>query len=104
VLPHIRVRGDSCAIYFRHRGNWQLRRIARKIGVRGAAPTPAERVCQLTVELLTRTGYADDVTILAAQRLAEPVPVLRLELSNQPDSVTAARHRRMARPDRCGTR
>jgi serine phosphatase RsbU (regulator of sigma subunit)/anti-sigma regulatory factor (Ser/Thr protein kinase)/ABC-type transporter Mla MlaB component len=57
----------------------------------GAAPTPAERVCRLTVELLTRTGYADDVTTLAAQRLPEPVPVLRLELSNQPDSVTAAR-------------
>jgi anti-sigma regulatory factor (Ser/Thr protein kinase)/ABC-type transporter Mla MlaB component len=57
----------------------------------GAAPTPAERVCQLTVELLTRTGYADDVTALAAQRLAEPVPVLHLELSSQLDSVTAVR-------------
>lgn len=57
----------------------------------GAAPTPAERVCQLTVELLTRTGYADDVTTLAAQRLAEPVPVLRLDLPNRLDSVTAAR-------------
>ena len=59
----------------------------------GAAPAPAERVCQLTVELLTRTGYADDVTALAAQRLAEPVPVLHLELSSQLDSVTAVRRR-----------
>jgi len=59
----------------------------------GAAPSAAERVCQLTVELLTRTGYADDVTTLAAQRLAEPVPVLRLELPGRLDSVTAARRR-----------
>jgi serine phosphatase RsbU (regulator of sigma subunit)/anti-sigma regulatory factor (Ser/Thr protein kinase)/ABC-type transporter Mla MlaB component len=59
----------------------------------GAAPAAAERVCQLTVELLTRTGYADDVTTLAAQRLAEPVPVLHLELPGGLDSVTAARRR-----------
>ena len=59
----------------------------------GAAPSAAERVCQLTVELLTRTGYADDVTTLAAQRLAEPVPVLHLELPGGLDSVTAARRR-----------
>ena len=57
----------------------------------GAAPDPAERVCQLTVELLTRTGYADDVTMLAAQRLAAPVPALRMELPGQLDSVTTAR-------------
>ncbi len=57
----------------------------------GAVPVPAERVCQLTVELLTRTGYADDVTTLAAQRLAEPVPALRMELPGRLDSVTAAR-------------
>jgi anti-sigma regulatory factor (Ser/Thr protein kinase)/ABC-type transporter Mla MlaB component len=57
----------------------------------GAPATPAERVCQLTVELLTRTGYADDVTTLAAQRIAEPVPALRLDLPGELDSVTAAR-------------
>jgi serine phosphatase RsbU (regulator of sigma subunit)/anti-sigma regulatory factor (Ser/Thr protein kinase)/ABC-type transporter Mla MlaB component len=59
----------------------------------GAAPDPAERVCQLTVELLTRTGYADDVTTLAAQRLAEPVPVLHMKLPGRLDSVTAGRRR-----------
>jgi serine phosphatase RsbU (regulator of sigma subunit)/anti-sigma regulatory factor (Ser/Thr protein kinase)/ABC-type transporter Mla MlaB component len=59
----------------------------------GAAPTPAERVCQLTVELLTRTGYSDDVTALVAQWLAEPVPMLHLELPSQLDSVTAVRRR-----------
>jgi serine phosphatase RsbU (regulator of sigma subunit)/anti-sigma regulatory factor (Ser/Thr protein kinase) len=57
----------------------------------GAAPTAAERVCQLTVELLTRTGYADDVTILAAERLPQPVPELRLELRSERASVTTAR-------------
>jgi serine phosphatase RsbU (regulator of sigma subunit)/anti-sigma regulatory factor (Ser/Thr protein kinase)/ABC-type transporter Mla MlaB component len=58
----------------------------------GAAPTPAERVCQLTVELLTRTGYADDVTTLAAQ-LADPLPPLRLQLPSEAGSVTVARSR-----------
>jgi serine phosphatase RsbU (regulator of sigma subunit)/anti-sigma regulatory factor (Ser/Thr protein kinase)/anti-anti-sigma regulatory factor len=57
----------------------------------GAAPTPADRVCELTVELLARTGYADDVTTLAAQRLAEPVPPLYLELPVKVTSVTTAR-------------
>jgi anti-anti-sigma factor len=49
-------------------------------------------VCQLTVELLARAGYADDVTILAAQRLAEPIPALHLELPGELTSVTTARH------------
>jgi hypothetical protein len=44
----------------------------------GPAPqhkrVPADRVCQLTVELLADAGYADDVTTLAAQRLADAVP------------------------------
>lgn len=57
----------------------------------GAAPTPAERVCQLTVELLAATGYTDDLTTLAAQRLAEPVPPLHLELPGEVTSVTTAR-------------
>ena len=57
----------------------------------GAAPTAAERVCQLTVELLTRTGYSDDVTTLAAERLADPVPSLMLELPGERASLTVAR-------------
>jgi len=56
----------------------------------GAARSAAERVCQLTVELLTRTGYADDVTTLAAQ-VTEPVPGMRLELLAERPSVTVAR-------------
>ena len=58
----------------------------------GPGPTAADRVCQLTVELLARAGYADDVTTLAAQRLAEPVPALHLELPGELTSVTTARH------------
>ena len=56
-----------------------------------ADPAAAERVCQRTVELLTRTGRADDVTALAAQRLADPVPALRLELPSERASLTTAR-------------
>jgi serine phosphatase RsbU (regulator of sigma subunit)/anti-sigma regulatory factor (Ser/Thr protein kinase)/anti-anti-sigma regulatory factor len=57
----------------------------------GAAPSAAERVCQLTVELLTRTGYADDVTALAVERLADPVPALHLELPSKRPSLSVAR-------------
>ena len=56
-----------------------------------AAHAAAERVCQRTVELLTRTGRADDITTLAAQRLADPVPALRLELPSERASLTTAR-------------
>jgi serine phosphatase RsbU (regulator of sigma subunit)/anti-sigma regulatory factor (Ser/Thr protein kinase)/anti-anti-sigma regulatory factor len=57
----------------------------------GSASSAPERVCQLTVELLTRTGYADDVTALAAQRLPEPVPPLQLELPATLAALTTAR-------------
>ena len=57
----------------------------------GADPAAAERVCQQTVELLTRAGHADDITALAAQRLADPVPALHLELPSERPSLTTAR-------------
>jgi len=57
----------------------------------GADPAAAERVCQLTVEVLTRAGHADDVTALAAQRMAEPVPALHLALPSGRASLTTAR-------------
>jgi serine phosphatase RsbU (regulator of sigma subunit)/anti-sigma regulatory factor (Ser/Thr protein kinase)/anti-anti-sigma regulatory factor len=56
----------------------------------GADRSAAERVCQLTIELLTRTGYADDVTTLAAH-VTEPVAGLRLELPAERPSLTLAR-------------
>jgi anti-sigma regulatory factor (Ser/Thr protein kinase)/anti-anti-sigma regulatory factor len=51
----------------------------------------AERVCQLSVELLTRTGHSDDITALAAQRLADAVPPLHLSLPSERPSLTTAR-------------
>jgi len=60
-------------------------------GTLGADPAAAERVCQLTVERLTRAGHADDITALAAQWLAEPVPALHLELPSRRPSLTKAR-------------
>ena len=56
-----------------------------------AAPTAPERVCELTVELLTRTGYADDVTALAAERTLAPVPAVYLELPAEVASLTVIR-------------
>jgi len=57
----------------------------------GAPGSAAERVCALTIELLTRsTGQVDDITLLAAQRRA-PAPVLDLRLEPGPDAVARAR-------------
>jgi len=57
----------------------------------GPGPVAAERVCELTVERLTRAGHADDITTLAAQWLADPVPALHLELPSRRPSLTKAR-------------
>jgi anti-sigma regulatory factor (Ser/Thr protein kinase)/anti-anti-sigma regulatory factor len=57
----------------------------------GADPATAERVCRLTVDLLTRGGHSDDVTALAAQWLTDPVPALHLELPSRRVSLTKAR-------------
>jgi len=45
----------------------------------GTSPSVAERICTDAVELLTRRGYDDDVTVLAAA-LQPPVPPLRTRL------------------------
>ena len=58
---------------------------------RGADPATPERVCQLTVERLTRSGHSDDITTLAAQWLADPVPALHLKLPSRRPSLTKAR-------------
>jgi anti-anti-sigma factor len=56
----------------------------------GPALTSADRVSQLTTALLTRSGYADDVTTLAAERHAAG-PELDLELPGEVGTVRAAR-------------
>ena len=60
-------------------------------GMASAAEPVAERVCQRIVELLTRASRADDITALAAQRLADPAPALRLALPSERPSLTTAR-------------
>jgi serine phosphatase RsbU (regulator of sigma subunit)/anti-sigma regulatory factor (Ser/Thr protein kinase)/anti-anti-sigma regulatory factor len=64
---------------------------ASRPGQPGADPAVPERVCQLTVEQLTRAGHADDITVLAAQWVADPVPALHLELPSRRPSLTKAR-------------
>jgi anti-anti-sigma factor len=51
----------------------------------------AERICRLTVEMMTRAGYDDDVTTLAAERLVEPIAPLNLDLPAEADSLTVVR-------------
>lgn len=53
--------------------------------------TPAERVSHLAVELLTRAGYADDVTTLAVWRETAPPAPLDVELTAGPGAVAALR-------------
>jgi anti-sigma regulatory factor (Ser/Thr protein kinase)/anti-anti-sigma regulatory factor len=72
-------------------GMAELAAAAHRAMALGEEPAAAERVCQLTVELLTQTGHADDITALAAQRLADPVPALHLELPGERPSLTTAR-------------
>jgi serine phosphatase RsbU (regulator of sigma subunit)/anti-sigma regulatory factor (Ser/Thr protein kinase)/anti-anti-sigma regulatory factor len=64
---------------------------ANRVLSAGSAASRPERLCQLTVELLTRTGYADDVTVLAAQRRDTPLPPLALERPAVRDSLAPMR-------------
>ncbi len=56
-----------------------------------APAPPAERVSQLTVELLTRTGYSDDATTLAVWRQPTPLPSLDIESPASPEAVITLR-------------
>ena len=59
--------------------------------LRDPEATPAERVCTQTVELLVRTtGYSDDITLLAAQRVSPP-PELDLVLPAEPQFLRPSR-------------
>ena len=59
--------------------------------LRAPDQSPAERVCSQTVELLVRTtGHTDDITVLAAQRVA-PAGPLELELPATPESLRPSR-------------
>ncbi|MEU7903358.1 SpoIIE family protein phosphatase [Actinoplanes sp. NPDC049118] len=57
----------------------------------GAPRSAAERICTLTIELLTRiSGYSDDITILALQRRPAAAG-LDVRLDVTPDAVPRAR-------------
>jgi len=64
--------------------------VANRVLPTGAAHSPAARACQLTVELLTRTGYDDDVTTLAVQLVAAPPPELTVSTLADDNGVTDA--------------
>lgn len=51
--------------------------MANRVMPAGAPESAEERVCQHCVELLTREGYEDDVTVIAVLRRLAPVPELR---------------------------
>ncbi|WP_406830703.1 SpoIIE family protein phosphatase [Pedococcus sp. KACC 23699] len=53
----------------------------------GASSSPANRVAELTMELMTRRGHEDDVTVLVAQRLAEQIEDLDLQLTATQESL-----------------
>lgn len=56
----------------------------------GASASAADRVAELVMELMTRGGHEDDVTVLVAQRLREPVEDLDLRLGATPESLHQA--------------
>lgn len=53
----------------------------------GAAASAADRVAELTMELMTRAGHEDDVTVLVAQRLRQRVEDLDLRLTATRESL-----------------
>lgn len=76
-------------------GSEELARVATDIAAGRAfndpGATPADRICTQAVELLVRaTGHADDITLLAAQRVP-PAPPLRLELPAELYSLRTSR-------------
>lgn len=64
---------------------------ARDDGLAGASGPPAERVCRLALEHLVRhSGYADDITLMVAQRVPRIAP-LHLRLPAVPTTIARAR-------------
>jgi len=51
---------------------------------------PVQRLARITVEELTRAGYDDDITVLAARRVAPPAP-LEMTVPAFPDTLRAVR-------------
>jgi serine phosphatase RsbU (regulator of sigma subunit)/anti-sigma regulatory factor (Ser/Thr protein kinase)/anti-anti-sigma regulatory factor len=56
--------------------------LANRVLPAGAPEAAVDRVCEQCVEVLTRTGHTDDVTVLAAQLRAVPPSPLRRDLTS----------------------
>ncbi len=56
----------------------------------GTSPSAVERICTDAVELLTRRGFVDDVTVLAVS-LQAPVPPLRTQVHASADELPPLR-------------
>lgn len=65
---------------------------ANRIMPLGAPVSSTERVCEQTVEVLTRSGHHDDVTVLAARR-RPPIGPLALDVPAERTEITALRSR-----------
>ncbi len=65
--------------------------IAEQTVPAAASPTTADRLCQLTVDLLAGAGYHDDVATLAVQWCPGPPPELRIERPAEVGTVRAMR-------------
>ncbi len=61
-------------------------------GPSDASGSAAERVSQLTLDRLAGAGYIDDVTVLAAERMAAAIPALHLRVPSEVDSLRVLRH------------
>jgi serine phosphatase RsbU (regulator of sigma subunit)/anti-sigma regulatory factor (Ser/Thr protein kinase)/anti-anti-sigma regulatory factor len=57
----------------------------------GAPASAADRICDQTVEVLTRSGYADDVTVLAAERRTREAEPLTIEVSPESSELRTVR-------------
>ncbi|XGX77323.1 hypothetical protein LQK93_00092 [Terrabacter sp. BE26] len=54
--------------------------VANRVMAEGAPRSVVDRICQQSVELLTREGYDDDVTVMAVQRRSRSVEPLHLDV------------------------
>ena len=57
----------------------------------GARASAAERVSQLTLDRLAGAGYTDDVTVLAAERMAAAIPAVHVRVQSEVTSLPVLR-------------
>jgi PAS domain S-box-containing protein len=61
-----------------------------------------DRVCELAIERLTRTGHADDVTLLVAHRTGEEPPAFAVDVPAEPGQLAPLRAGLDGWLDACG--